>query len=128
MSSLQCGGKYCSLYNLFIGDSISDISDFIYSFGRRNKTLMLYAGFNDKYGNEVYQNDILIDNEFLKIKVEFGMQCVDAFVGVGFNIWSTYDVENGKYEPNLNRIKREHAIIGNIYETPELLKGCWNVN
>ena len=63
----------------------------------------------------------MIDWDGSKIMVEYGIQSVDAFEGVGFNLWSFYD----KFE-NIGkaaRLQSEIEIIGNVYENPELLIG-----
>ena len=88
--------------------------------GKDGWIIMQFTGLLDKKGKEVYEGDV-IDWDGSKIMVEYGIQSVDAFEGVGFNLWSFY----GKYEDigKAVRLQSEIEIIGNIYENPELLIG-----
>ena len=81
-----------------------------------NYILMQYTGLKDKNGKEIYEGDIVIQNGE-KIVVKYGINEVDAFEGIGFNLWSFYGEK-----PNGKRLKSELKLIGNIYENPELLK------
>ena len=78
-----------------------------------------FTGLKDKNGKEIYEGDI-VDWNGSKIAVEYGIQSVDAFEGVGFNLWSFYG--NSEDIGKAVRLQSEIEIIGNIYENPELLK------
>lgn len=76
-----------------------------------------FTGLLDKNGSEIYEGDIIDDMP--PSVVQYGIQSVDAFEGVGFNLWGFY----GHYEDigKAIRLQSELEIIGNIHENPELL-------
>lgn len=80
--------------------------------------LMQYTGLKDKNRKEIWEGDILQDEDDCYTVVEYGLQEVDAFEGIGFNIWTFMDgtTADGK------RLQETFEIIGNIYENPDLLK------
>ena len=83
--------------------------------------LMQYTGLKDKAGVEIYEGDIVLqDGE--EIIVSYGIQEVDAFEGMGWNLWSFYDDDGNGYKANGVRLKSEIEVIGNLYENPELIK------
>lgn len=72
--------------------------------------LMQYTGLKDKNGKEIYEGDILYDDEFddyyfVDQKMHESCGCCSSVFG-----WSV--------EGNYN----ENSIVGNIYENPELLQ------
>lgn len=73
--------------------------------------LQQYTGLKDKNGKEIYEGDIALLHGYYRIDVRFknGMFLLDAPTNHG-------DVEEILY----NRLDT-CEIIGNIYETPELL-------
>lgn len=74
-----------------------------------------YTGLKDKNGKEIYEGDIILW-DYEKIVVSYGIQGVDAFEGIGYNLWSHY----GQKQDG-TRLQSEIEVIGNIYENPELL-------
>ena len=82
------------------------------------ETLGQDTGLKDKNGKEIYEGDV-VDWDGDKMVVEYGIQSVDAFEGIGFNLWSFYD----KHEDigKAIRLQSEIEIIGDIYSNPELL-------
>lgn len=79
--------------------------------------IMQYTGLKDKNGIEIYEGDI-VNQEFDTFVVEYGIQEVDAFEGMGYNLWSFYE----KGTADGKRLQRELEVIGNIYENPEIIK------
>ena len=75
-----------------------------------NYPLMQYTGLKDKNGVEIYEGDIIKHNYRGWGVVEYDAPCF--LVGEG-----KHDIQLSQCEPT------EHLIvIGNIYETPELVK------
>ena len=79
--------------------------------------LMQFTGLLDRNGKEIYESDILRDEDNMTIIVEYGLQEVDAFEGVGFNVWTFMDNANADGK----RLQRTYEVIGNIYQDKHLL-------
>lgn len=82
-------------------------------FDTEDMILMQYIGFHDRFGNEIYENDIVyVRSEDENATIEWDEQT--ARFMLHFDDWiADFDNYYGK----------ELEVIGNIYDNPELLGG-----
>lgn len=76
----------------------------------RNKILEQNTGIVDKNGISIYEGDIIRNNQFKPVQVYY-----DIYIGGYYPFYLRLDVERQVLANN-------PEIIGNIYETPELVK------
>ena len=84
-----------------------------------------FTGLTDRNGVEIYEGDIVIEDgdHFTAETVEFGIQNVDAFMGVGFNLWPFMNDPDYRGNHNSkNSALQQYEVIGNIYQNLELLQ------
>ena len=79
------------------------------------KDIMQYTGLKDKNGKEIYERDILKEDDGRLFRVEYRE---DGFI--------TMSISNNKYKRDIPcglyySIEVGTVVIGNIYENPELL-------
>jgi len=85
------------------------------------KIINQYTGLKDKNGKEIYEGDILKDNELSGI-VFYRPPAFVVAIENQINLDTVYLLGgNIIYPPNQNQLK-DTEVIGNIYENPELLK------
>lgn len=84
---------------------------FFCHFDNRSNPLQQYTGINDKDGIEIFEGDIIHGRD------EWDVQLIDDFQSF------IYDVLYSESHSGLGGFTRKDInIIGNIYETPELLE------
>lgn len=79
--------------------------------------IMQYTGLRDRNGVEIYEGDIIRQKYGDTVEVKYGIQEVDAFEGMGYNLWS-FQGDN----PDGTRLSSECEVIGNIFESSDLLE------
>ena len=102
LDKLHDGFVYCGIK--------SDVS-----INLKGTELMQYTGLHDKNGKEIYEGDIVKENDTYTAKIEFISGC---FV---YNFVDTPEDWSNEYIPVYGG-SRDTEVIGNIYENPELLK------
>ena len=106
-------GVYTALQhalNVSVGSGFSDIDT---SATPDKYTLMQYTGLKDKNGKEIYEGDILQINTDKPMVVNWSIKFASFVLnrdGWAFSHWFGESCEPGECE-----------VIGNIYETPELI-------
>jgi len=106
---------------------LETIKSFMFHFG--DKTLMQYTGLNDKNGTEIYEGDLLGGGFNHKYKVCFGFYDngelpEDLQSGYGFYLQKLFNYRKSDFrdvESIEKGIIERLEVIGNIYETPELI-------
>lgn len=86
------------------------------------ETLCQYTGLNDKNGNRIWENDIVMCKQYI------GGNFIDYHIELGFVEMKhgAYGLhrKQGYYRPFKDWLEDyEYEVLDNIFDTPELLKG-----
>lgn len=116
---------------MFLPHSFYLLNGRLDDFGGDKYIFMQYTGLKDKNGKEIYEGDIMggEDSAFVGI-IEYGT--LESFTGFAsteddeYNTYLTYTgihlvCSDGESDSYIDKII-DLAVIGNIYENPELLK------
>lgn len=93
-------------------DFLGNISIFLVGDGHELYTtdvIEMFTGLVDKDGTDVYEGDVVLFDDGEILNVSYGIQPVDAFEGVGYNLWSHYDKEQDG-----TRLQSSIKVIGTI--------------
>lgn len=88
-----------------------------------NIKIMQYTGLKDKNGKDIYEGDLIKDDEgeIEEVKPPEIFEC-DAFKVYGYKFCSGHFID-ARGEKTLERFySHQPEIIGNIYENPDLIK------
>ncbi|MED0906340.1 hypothetical protein CN327_06870 [Bacillus cereus] len=96
-------------FGKFEGDRAVSIED-VFFYEKQDFEIMQYIGLKDKYGNEIYEGDI--------VQISGHPFDIDGNYEVGFNEYM--ELSCGSYY--LFKMSNWAEVIGNIYEKPELLE------
>jgi uncharacterized phage protein (TIGR01671 family) len=84
--------------------------------------LLQFTGLKDKNGKEIYEGDI-IEYDRKLFEVKWGEHTTNGTEYSGYLGWYRNPISNYSFDvENLGVDGSEYEVIGNIYETPELLK------
>lgn len=105
----EYGWLYCEADRFYIKDYVNDT---VQSFRIDPNTIGQFTGLFDSNGREIYEGDIL------RISIS-----KDGIAEVKWNTKCAMFVEQMKNSAQWYNLEGRKEIIGNIYDTPELLKG-----
>jgi len=91
----------------------------------KNFAIMQYTGLKDKNDKEIYEGDILISQYSGKYLVNFGYYADvgdEHYDGIGFYLTPIEEQYKSHQESITMTDTQSSVIIGNLYETLELLK------
>lgn len=98
----------------------------LYAYEIDINTLCQYTGLHDKNKNKIWENDV-VKFEDCEMSTESGYG--DWFVNVGHIFYDTdsmsyYITDRITIDMEDMDIKNDIEVIGNIFDNPELIKGC----
>ena len=88
------------------------------------ETLCQFTGLYDRYGNKIWENDILKTWSDEYAQVKFGFYDTGFASGDYNQGFYVYFSEESFLRKELGYWCKESYVRGNIFDNPELLKGC----
>lgn len=115
---------YGYLHDAECGDNLMIQRNDLGSYGVKDETVGQYTGLKDRNGKEIYEGDILATDERVIGYVVGGVRgyCYDVnYINhpKGEKRWTLYETVTTDYPNKL-------AVVGNVFDNPELLKGGSN--
>lgn len=86
------------------------------------ETLCQFTGLTDKNGKRIWENDIVNTDSNVRVQIKFGLY------SNGFSTWKHNQgfymdfMDKEYYRPELGYWAKKTAVIGNIFDNPELLQ------
>ena len=111
---------FCPTFTALDGISPRDF------FNNADWIVMQFTGIKDKGNAEIYENDIVQDKYGNVYEVLIGGYWTDKADGTGFGVHFARNGNTSDYPTLPDGFERmmNYEVIGNIYESPELLKSC----
>ena len=88
------------------------------------ETLCEFTGLCDRYGNKIWENDILKTWSDEYAQVKFGLYNPGYVIGEYNQGFYVVFSEESFLRKELGYWCKESYVIGNVFDQPELLKGC----
>jgi hypothetical protein len=109
--------NYCDVINLSISaTTLEEATKQRNEYARKNWIVQQFTGLFDSQGKEIYEGDIMLYPNGLPYIVKFGEYSHCDLMTVKLNGWH---ITNQGWEWPLDSVGK---VVGNVFETPELLK------
>ena len=96
----------------------TEIHDSIFTWNVHPETIGQFTGLIDKNGTDIYEGDIIQDNNGIGVLIWFQTSWGVASYAYGYDGLKSYTAVDSFY---VNEAK-EWEVIGNIHDNPELIK------
>ncbi len=88
-------------------------------FFQQQLKIMQFTGFTDKNGNEIYEDDVLVNDKGVRFRIIWDGER-GSFVGVCKNIW--HPEKGMTFFKSMPYVVSRCALVGNVYDNSNLLK------